>query len=197
MNDVAAVILAAGRGTRFNAGPKLLTMLHGKPLVRHVAQSAIASIAAPVIVVTGHSSSEVKDAVGDLDLHLVSNPAYPEGLSTSLKAGLSALPEDAKAAIVLLGDMPLIRPALIDELIHAWREMGKPSALIPALNGQRGNPVILSRSLVPVIMWLTGDTGAGTFLRGRSDVVEYPVDDPAILQDVDTTEDFWTLSGEA
>jgi molybdenum cofactor cytidylyltransferase len=196
MSDVAAIILAAGRGTRFDAGTKLLTLLDGKALVRHVAQAAIASMVEPVIVVTGHRSGEIEAALDDLKPRFVSNPSYAEGMSTSLKAGFSELPDDAEAAIILLGDMPLIGSSLIDTLVIAWREMGKPAALIPTLNGRRGNPVILSRTLDGQIAELTGDTGAGPILRNRSDVVEYPVDEPSIFQDIDTAEGFRKLSGE-
>ncbi len=195
MNEVTAIILAAGRGTRFDAGPKLLTLLDGKPLVRHVAQAAIISTAEPVIVITGYRSEEVESALDDLPLRFVSNPFHAEGLSTSLKAGFSALPDHAEAAVIMLGDMPLIGPNLIDTLVNAWREIGKPTALIPTLDGRRGNPVILSRALEEEITGLTGDKGAGVILRDRSDVVEYPVDDPAIFQDVDTTEELEKLSG--
>jgi molybdenum cofactor cytidylyltransferase len=197
MNDVAAIILAAGRGTRFDARPKLLILWDGKPLVRHVAEAAVASAAEPVIVVTGHRSSEVVATLDDLKPRFVSNPSYTEGLSTSLKAGFSALPDHAKAAIILLGDMPLIRSDLIDTLVNAWRGMGEPAALIPTLNERRGNPVILSHALKAEIAEITGDSGAGPILRRRADVVEYRVDDPAIFQDVDTIEEFRRLSGNA
>ena len=197
MYDIAAIVLAAGRGTRFDAGPKLLAVLDGQPLVRHVVHAAIVSAADPVFVVTGHRSDEVEAALAGLETRFVSNPLHEDGLSTSLKAGFSALPEETKAAIILLGDMPLIRPDLIDTLVNAWRKKGEPAALIPTLDGRRGNPVVLSRILEPDIMMLTGDTGAGLILRGRSDVVEYPVDERAVLQDVDTVEDFRNLSCEA
>ncbi|MGO4385941.1 NTP transferase domain-containing protein [Microvirga sp. 2YAF29] len=197
MNDVAAIILAAGCGIRFDVGPKLLTSLKGQPLLRYVVQAATVSIADPVIVVTGHRSGEVETALAGLDARFVLNPSYENGLSTSLKAGFRALPNHTKAAVVLLGDMPLIRPDLIDTLVNAWREKGEPAALIPTMDGRRGNPVILSRSLEPEIMRLTGDTGAGPILRGRSDVVEYAVVERAVFQDVDTVEDFKDLSTEA
>jgi molybdenum cofactor cytidylyltransferase len=196
MNDVAAIILAAGRGTRFGDEPKLLALWNGAPLVRHVAEAAAGSVARPVIVVTGHRSSEVEASLDGLELRMVSNPSYTEGLSESLKAGFRALPDHARAAIILLGDMPLVRTGLIDTLIDAWREMGQPPALIPTLNGRRGNPVILSRVLETQIAGLTGDSGAGQILRARSGVVEYPVDDNAILQDIDTTRELARLSGE-
>lgn len=196
MNDVAAVILAAGRGTRFDAGPKLLTSLDGQPLIRHVVQAAIASIAKPVIVVAGHRSGEIAAAVEGLESRFVLNSLHEQGLSTSLKTGFSVLPDHARAVIVLLGDMPLIRPELIDGLVGAWHDKGEPAALIPTMDGRRGNPVILSRSLEPEVMKLTGDTGAGPILRARLDVVEYPINEKAIFQDVDTTDDFRKLSSE-
>lgn len=194
MNDVAAIILAAGQGSRFTGGPKLLAHWNGVPLVRHVAQAALGSVASPVIVVMGHRSGDVKKALEDLKLHAVTAQSHIEGLSASLKAGFAALPDDVDAAIILLGDMPVVRADLISVLINAWREMGRPSALIPTLNGRRGNPVILSRTLEGELKEITGDAGAGQILRNRLDVVEYPVDDSAILQDVDTVEELEQLS---
>jgi molybdenum cofactor cytidylyltransferase len=186
MSRVAAVILAAGRGARFGEAPKLLAQLDGKPLVRHVAEASLASAAAPVIVVTGHRAGEVEAALIDLPVRIIRNTAYQDGLSTSLKAGFADCPAEARAAVVLLGDMPLIRPALIDGLIAAWDE--RSVAVAPTYQGQRGNPVLLSRELVREIDALTGDAGAGPILRGRADVIEWPTDDAAILKDVDTAE---------
>lgn len=185
MSEVAALVLAAGRGTRFGAEPKLLADLDGKPLVRHVAEAALASAADPVIVVTGHRGEAVAAALAGLPVRLVPNPVYAEGLSTSLKAGFAALPGRAAAAIVLLGDMPRIRPALIDGLVARWRE-GRPAAVVPVVAGQRGNPVVLSAALRPDIERLSGDVGAGPLLRGRADVIEHETADPAALQDIDT-----------
>ncbi len=128
MSRVAAMILAAGRGTRFGAEAKLLALLGGKPLVRRVAEAALASMARPVIVVTGHRAPEVEAALADLPLELAHNPDFAEGLSTSLKRGFRALPPDVEAVIVLLGDMPLVNAPLIDRLIRRWSET-RPAAL--------------------------------------------------------------------
>ena len=188
MTEIAAIILAAGRGTRFGDEPKLLAPHRGKPLVRWVAEAALASSAKPVIVVTGHRAGEVEAALADLPVECAPNPSYAEGLSTSLKAGFRALPGDSEAAIVLLGDMPLVAAPVIDRLVGAWRAAGRPSALVPVTGGRRSNPVVLSRALEPEIMTLEGDSGAGPLLRRRSDVLEYPLENPALLQDVDTPE---------
>ncbi|MGO4525713.1 NTP transferase domain-containing protein [Microvirga sp. 2MCAF35] len=196
MSNVAAIILAAGRGTRFGQDPKLLARLAERPLVQHVADAALGSLADPVIVVTGHQAAAVEEVLAGLPVHIVRNAAFMDGLSTSLKTGFAALPSEAQAAVVLLGDMPLVKTSLIDTLVLEWQRMGAPMALVPTIDGRRGNPVVLSRDLAGQIEQLSGDSGAGPILRGRSDVLEYPVDDPAILQDVDTRADFGRVSRE-
>jgi molybdenum cofactor cytidylyltransferase len=185
MSSVAAIILAAGLGSRFGAAPKLLADLNGKPLVRHVAEAAVAASVSPVLAVVGHHREEVGAVLAGLDVTLVPNPAYADGLSTSLRAGFAALPADADAVVVLLGDMPRITPALIDGLVEAWRP-GAATAVVPTYAGRRGNPVLLARRLAPAIASLAGDGGAGPLLRARTDVLEWPVEDAAVLQDVDT-----------
>jgi molybdenum cofactor cytidylyltransferase len=189
MSDVAAIVLAAGRGTRFGSEPKLLAPFRGKALVRHAVEAATGSVSKPVIVVTGHRAGEIEAVLDELPIQVVRNASYAEGLSTSLKAGFAALPSQAKATVVVLGDMPFVTACLIDTLVHGWHVMGRPAALVPALNGQRGNPVILSRDLESVIEGLSGDVGAGPILRGRPDILEWPVTDPTILQDIDTMDE--------
>jgi molybdenum cofactor cytidylyltransferase len=186
MSEVAAIVLAAGRGARFGSEPKLLALLDGKPLVRHVAEAAVHSSAEPVIAVTGHKADDVEASINALPIQIVRNSRFAEGLSSSLQAGFAALPLEAKAVIVLLGDMPFITADLIDELLSAWRGAGRPAALIPILDGRRGNPVVLSRTLEASINNLAGDAGAGRILRDHPGVVEWPVDSQSILQDIDT-----------
>jgi molybdenum cofactor cytidylyltransferase len=193
MSGVAAILLAAGRGARFGEEPKLLARIGGKALVRHVAEAAVQSAPDPVIVVTGHRAEDVQAELTGLPVRIVHNPLFVDGLSTSLKAGFSTLPLETRAAIVLLGDMPFVRPELIDALVASWRDKGEPAALVPVLNGQRGNPVVLSRALQATVMGLSGDVGAGSALRGRSDVLEWPTEDTAVIQDIDTSEEYTKL----
>lgn len=195
MSDVAAIVLAAGRGTRFGSEPKLLAHLNGKPLVRHVAEAAVHASVQPVIVVTGHRAEDVEEALSGLPVWAVRNPHFAEGLSTSLKKGFAELPSDARAAIILLADMPLVASSLIDELVEAWRAMKEPAALIPTVDGRRGNPVVLARALEPSLMSLSGDAGAGAILRRHPGVVEWPIRNRAVLQDIDTPEALGDLSG--
>ena len=192
--SVAAIILAAGQGTRFGSQPKLLADLAGKPLVRHVADAALASQSVPVVAVLGHRREEVEAALPPA-VRRVENPDYARGLSTSLRAGFAALDRATEAAVVLLGDMPQVTSELIDRLIEAWIAAGRPAAVVPTYDGRRGNPVLLSGALRPEIAELSGDTGACALLRARSDVHELPVTAASILADVDTPEALAALRG--
>ena len=185
--SVAAIILAAGQGTRFGPEPKLLAQIAGKPLVRIVAEAVLASKAFPVLAVFGHRRDEVAEALPPA-VRRIDNADYTAGLSTSLRAGFSALDPSVEGAVVLLGDMPGVTAELIDRLIDAWVAAGRPAAAIPTCDGRRGNPVLLSAALQPQIAALSGDTGAGALLRARDDVLEVPVATEAVLADVDTPE---------
>lgn len=188
-SSVGAVILAAGLGSRFRTVPKMLAPYDGTPMVRRAAEAALASRAGPVIAVLGTQAEGVRAALAGLDLAFVENPDPAAGLSTSLRAGLAALPPGTEAAVVLLGDMPRIGSAHIDALIAAYAGASpRPSAVVPVSGGRRGNPVLLDlHRLADALAGLTGDRGAGPILKGRGDVLEVAAD-PAVLFDVDTPE---------
>ncbi|MBK3398399.1 MULTISPECIES: nucleotidyltransferase family protein [Methylobacterium] len=187
-DPVGTVLLAAGRGTRFGASPKLLSVLDGKPLVRHAAEAAVQAGLGPVVAVLGHAGAQVREALAGLPLTIVDNPDYAAGLSTSLRAGLAALPEAVTGAIVLLGDMPRVGSGLPVRLAEAFRAAPvAPAAVVPVKDGRRGNPVLLNRRLLSAgIAGLTGDRGAGPLLARRDDVLELAVDEAGVLIDVDT-----------
>ncbi|BAQ45208.1 MULTISPECIES: nucleotidyltransferase family protein [Methylobacterium] len=187
-DPVGTVLLAAGRGTRFGASPKLLSVLDGKPLVRHAAEAAVQAGLGPVVAVLGHAGAQVREALAGLPLTVVENPDHAAGLSTSLRAGLGALPEAVTGAIVLLGDMPRVGSGLPVRLAEAFRAAPvAPAAVVPVKDGLRGNPVLLNRRLLSAgIAGLTGDRGAGPLLARRDDVLELAVDEAGVLIDVDT-----------
>lgn len=170
MNRVAAVVLAAGQGTRFRASggtepSKLVAELDGVPLVRHVADAALASRAAPVVVVTGHAAEAVGAALAGTGVRLVHNAAFATGLASSLRTGIAALPLDADGAIVLLGDMPRGTASLFDRLLAEAAADPDADAIVPVISGRRGNPVVLSRRVFPAVARLSGDAGARHLLR--------------------------------
>ena len=194
MSRIAAIILAAGQASRFRAaageaGPttKLVAQLDGKPLVRHVAEAALASRAAPIIVVTGHAEEAVRAALAGLPLTFTQNDAYASGLASSLQQGLASVPSDCEGALVLLGDMPLISPEIIEQLIAAFERNPSTKAVAPVRDGQRGNPVLLSRALFPAVAALSGDVGARALLAAaQGEIVEVAVASRAVTFDVDT-----------
>ncbi len=186
---IAAVVLAAGRSTRMAGTNKLTAEIAGKPLVRIAAEQALASRAAPVIVVTGHDRERIESALAGLPVRLVHNPDFAQGLGTSLRAGIAAVPADADGAIVCLGDMPQVDAALIDRLIAAFDPDRGALAAMPTIDGQRGNPVLWSRRFFPDLMAIEGDVGARQLIgRYGEAVVEVPVTGKGALRDVDTPE---------
>ncbi|HVY42338.1 MAG TPA: NTP transferase domain-containing protein, partial [Hyphomicrobiaceae bacterium] len=184
---IAALILAAGRSTRYGGANKLLQSLDGMPIVRRVALAALGSQARPVIVVTGHQADNVASCLAGLDVRLVPNADYAEGLSTSLRAGLAALPADIDGAVICLGDMPRIEAGHIDRLIAAFAPKEGRSIAVPVHEGKRGNPVLFGRDLFAEMMEAEGDIGAKHLIgRYAEEVAEVDLGTNAIFIDVDT-----------
>jgi molybdenum cofactor cytidylyltransferase len=186
---IAAVVLAAGRSTRMGGPNKLLAEIAGRPLLRIVVEEALASRASPVIVVVGHERAEVENALAGLRVQLVHNPDFAQGLGTSLKAGIAAVPAEADGAIICLGDMPQVDASLIDRLIAAFDPDRGALIVMPTVEGRRGNPVLWSRRFFPDLMAIEGDVGARHFIGRYSEaVLEVPLEGRAALVDVDTPE---------
>jgi molybdenum cofactor cytidylyltransferase len=186
---VAAVVLAAGRSTRMGGPNKLLAEVNGKPLVRIAVEQALASRASPVIVVTGHQRQETEAAIAGLEVKLVHNPNFAEGLATSLKAGVAAIPPENDGAVICLGDMPGVNAALIDKLIAAFDPEKGALVVLPTLDGKRGNPVLWSRRFFSDLMAIEGDVGARHLIaRYAEAVTEVAVDGREAFTDVDTPE---------
>nr|WP_256515704.1 nucleotidyltransferase family protein [Alsobacter ponti] len=168
---------------------KLLETFEGKPLVRHAVEAALAAGLAPVVVVTGNQDAQIRSALHGLDVTFAHNPDFAEGLSTSLRKGVAALGGEAEAAVVLLGDMPLVEASLVRRLVAAFESHSDAPAVVPTLAGEWGNPVLLARSLFGDVAALSGDAGARKLLATRRDsVVEVPVADESVTFDVDTPE---------
>jgi molybdenum cofactor cytidylyltransferase len=196
MNRVAAIVLAAGRSSRFReAGgaeeTKLVATLDGKPMVRQVVEAALASRARPVVVVVGHARGAVEAALRGLSVPVVFNPDYATGLSSSLRAGLSAIPAEVQGALAMLGDMPGVEARLIDALIDAFAAQPNVCAVAPAQGGRRGNPVLLGRALFDRAKRLEGDEGARRLLAAlpEGDIIEIAPPGSDISFDIDTPGD--------
>ena len=183
------MVLAAGSSTRFEGPNKLLERVNDVPMVETVVRAALASLGDEVLVVTGEDHERVEACLAGLPVRFGWNPDHAQGLSTSLRAGVAALPHGARAVAVCLGDMPLVRPDHIDSLIRAFLTNSGHSIFVPTWQGKRGNPVLWTMDLLPEIGALTGDVGAKVLMsRHPTKVREVPMDTPGVLTDVDTPE---------
>ncbi len=187
---IAAVVLAAGRATRMRGTNKLLAHIGDRPLVRHVVERIVAARPSAVVVVTGHERERTEAALAGLDVRFADNPDYAAGLGTSLRAGISALGGDIDGALICLGDMPEISPALIGRMIAAFAPEQRRDIVVPVHSGRRGNPVLLGRRHFAAAAAIDGDKGARELIAARpSAVVEVAADSGALL-DLDTPEAF-------
>lgn len=194
---IAAIVLAAGRSTRMGGPNKLLAEISGRPLVRIAVDEALASRASPVVVVTGHQRERVEAALQGAKIKTIHNPDYAGGLSTSLRAGLNALPAEVDGVVVLLADMPQVDTEMIDRLIAAFDPGKGALAVVPTIEGKRGNPVLWSRRFFPDLMALEGDVGARHLIGKYAEaVVEMPVTGKGALADVDTPDALTAIRSE-
>ena len=193
-DDIAAVVLAAGASRRMGTRNKLLGWVDGRPMVRLVVESALASRAHPVIVVTGYDADSVRQALDGLDVSMEENPRFESGISASVRAGVGAVPVHCAGALVLLADMPRISPTTIDRLIAMFRAHGAGSICVPYCAGRRGNPILWPRDLFRELMNLRGDIGARCLLERHHDrILKVDLDSESIFLDVDTPDDLKML----
>jgi molybdenum cofactor cytidylyltransferase len=187
---VAAIVLAAGRSVRFGEANKLLAEIGGEPMVARAAALALASRARPVIVVTGFEAERVATALKDLGVEIAHNPDFAQGIGTSLRAGLRAVPRASDGALILLGDMPRVDASVLDALLAAFAANGAESICVPVHAGRRGNPVLWARAYFPEMMRLSGDRGAKQLMRLHpGKIVEVEVGTDSIFKDIDLAAD--------
>ncbi|QTC92814.1 nucleotidyltransferase family protein [Brevundimonas goettingensis] len=185
-----AVVLAAGAASRFGGG-KLTAHWRGEPLIRWAVRAALAARVESVVLVVGALAGTVQDAVSDLAaprLKIVEAADWTEGLSASLKAGLTALPDDAAAVAIFLGDMPEVDPGLADRLLDLVSDRA-PAARARAPQGL-AHPTAFAASTFPALMALTGDQGGRPVLEALGHAVAtLDVEAPGATFDVDRPED--------
>jgi molybdenum cofactor cytidylyltransferase len=164
-------------------------------MVAHAVEAASAAGLDPVIVVTGHESSAVRKAIGKTPVTLVQNDDFARGLSTSLRAGIAAVPPECEGAVVLLGDMPRVTAPLIEKVVKAFDAGDERAICVATARGERGHPVLWGRQFFPELEALDGDTGARAVMSRHPDLVcEVEADDDAPLADIDTPDALAELS---
>ena len=170
--------------------PKQLLPVDGQPMLRRVTEAVCASSVTQVVVVIGADAVQVREALAGLPVCVQYNPHWAEGIGTSLRAGIRALSPDVQAALVILADHPGLSARLIDRLVEGYLHAGA-AIVAPVYRGRRGHPVLFAHTLFPELLRLQGDEGARSLLgRPGADLVCIEVDDPAVIQDIDTPDDY-------
>jgi molybdenum cofactor cytidylyltransferase len=192
---IAGLLLAAGESARLGQ-PKQLLEWRGVPLIEHAARTALCAGLDPVVVVIGCRAEDMRAAL-ESPVTIVENPDWQVGMSTSLRAGLRAMPGDVDAAIMLLVDQPRLSEAHLRAMIDTYERLKKP-VVVSAYRGRRTSPSLFDRSLFEALMRLTGDTGGRSIIDANLALVEMvEVNDELTLFDVDTPEDWQRLTAQS
>lgn len=187
MPRIAAIVLAAGRSTRMGDENKLLLTFNDKTMVNYVIEQLTESKVSDIYVVTGNEAEAVKKSITS-DVIFVHNIEFFQGLSTSVKAGLGALPNEIDGVMICLGDMPYITSSNYNDLIAAFQD-GK--IIVPTTNGKIGNPLIFAKRFFDDFDSLEGDRGARKLLKNYpEDIIEADLNTEAIFHDIDTPEEY-------
>lgn len=190
--SVVALVLAAGRSSRSAPHHKLLTTdATGTPMIARTLHAVCTSAVGRVIVVLGHRAEDLRAAI---DAHapyarpltMTVAADHAAGLSASLRAGLQSIASTSpEGVLICLGDMPTLRPELIDGLIARHRQ-GNPPVTVPLHDGRQGHPVLWDQAMLPQLMALEGDRGGGTLIRALGAHVAIVPADETIHEDYDT-----------
>lgn len=188
---ISAIVLAAGRSSRFEGGDKLLALVEGKPILRSALEALDASAVSDIIVVTKPGATQLKHCAGDGRWRYVENTDAAQGIASSLRAGLREVDPQSSGAMIALGDMPFISATLIDQLCAAF-ELCRGAAIVfpSAPDGRQGHPVVWPRRFFEALLALDGDQGGKSVLAANREFWHSViVDDGAIFIDIDTEDD--------
>lgn len=217
---LAAVLLAAGEARRMQGINKLLLEIDGVPLVRRSARMLVRAGIEDIVVVLGHQADRVRAALGDpagigaavamevptgTDAHpgvgartritVIEHTGYRSGQHGSVLAGLAALPAGCAAALVMLGDMPLVDEADVARIAAAWQRRPQGCAvLVPAFEQRRGNPVLIGPPALAQIVRERPEGGARAWMDAHpQQVARCPMPDDHCVFDLDTPDDLARL----
>jgi len=191
---IAGLILAAGGSSRMGDQNKLMMPFQGKPMLNHVVNASLNSNLTQTFVVVGHQSSEIKNLVQSDDIQCVENEQWETGMASSIVAGISQL-KQLDGFLILLGDMPLVTPELINEIIfHGSAD----KIVIPIKDGLHGNPVFFGSKFRDELLTLYGDSGAKKVIQDNlSSMIKIKIQSNTIFKDYDTKESLESVAGVA
>lgn len=186
---ISGIVLAAGESKRMGR-PKQLLSFGSSTILEHVVENLLRSRVGELILVLGHQSGPIMARFEGSAVKIAINPAYQEGMSTSIGCGIRAASTESRAYLVALGDQPLVRSEVVDRLIAEYEDQGK-GIVLPAFGGLPGHPVIFDQKYRDELLSLSGDKGAKSIVAGHSqDVHQVEVDTASVVYDIDKWEDY-------
>lgn len=186
---IGAVVLAAGESRRMGK-QKLLLPFGGRTVIEHIVTQVGASRVDRTVVVTGHDREGVELALAEHDVTFAHNADYRDGMLTSVRCGLAALPDDTTAFVIVLGDQPSIRPEIVDALINAF-EKGTHGIVVPMHSDDTGHPIVIAAKYRSAIMTQFDKDGLRGLIYGNpGEVLRAPAASADVLRDMDTPEDY-------
>jgi molybdenum cofactor cytidylyltransferase len=192
---ISAIVMAAGESKRMGKLKQLLP-LGDSTILAQTIDNLLKTKVSEVIVVLGHKAEEVRKAIPDRPVKVTVNPAYQQGMSTSIVTGLNLVSDKARAVMLALGDQPFVDSQTVNKLVDEFNSHNKGIA-VPVYRSRRGHPVIFAISYKDELLGLEGDIGGREIInRHPDDVLEVAVNCEGVCIDIDTEESY-NLSGES
>ena len=186
---ISGIILAAGESKRMGR-PKQLLSFGSSTILEHVVENLLRSRIGELILVLGHESGAIKARFEGAPLKLIVNPDYRQGMSTSISCGIKEVSPDTRAFLIALGDQPLVRSEVVDQLVSAFEEGGS-GIILPSFGGLAGHPVIFDLKYRDALLSLTGDKGGKSIVAAHpEDVRQVEVETASVVYDIDKWEDY-------
>tara|TARA_B100001123_G_C15027405_1_gene914006 strand:- start:167 stop:739 length:573 start_codon:yes stop_codon:yes gene_type:complete len=189
---ISAILLAAGQSKRMNGENKLTKEIQGVPLIKLTVKNILASSINELIIVFGHQKKIIEKLIDKNEkIKFVFNKNFESGMASSIKTGLNNLSEKTEAFFICLGDMPMVRPDIYNQLI---KSKDNKKIIVPTYKGQQGNPVLFDKSMKEKILGITGDVGAKKILELNKDkLLNLEINDQSIVKGFNTQGDFSSL----
>jgi molybdenum cofactor cytidylyltransferase len=190
VSSIGAIVLAAGLSTRMGQ-PKMVLPWNGMTVIEKVVSTLIAAGLRSIDVITGGTHAAVEQALHSLPVRTIFNSKYANGeMLDSLQLGLNMLQPDIDAALIVLGDQPLIEEQVVRDVMAQYQKE-HAKLVVPSYQMRRGHPWLVERSLWPQILALKPPQTLRDFMRANANHIRYHVvNTSSILQDLDTPEDY-------
>jgi molybdenum cofactor cytidylyltransferase len=186
---IRALILGAGESKRMGK-PKLLLPYQQSTIIETVVQTAVTSDVDAVTVVLGANAGRIAEKIVHQNVSIVVNKAYRDGMFSSIQCGLRQLPSDTSAIVLMLGDQPGIPATVINAIIAAWKESGM-KIILPLYESRKGHPILIDMSFRDELLSSGLKEGMRSFMKqNEMNILELPVSSSAILDDIDTPQDY-------